>query len=103
MDRHDQLASDSPETGVTKASPTAATEPAAIRVWVEGRMIFLELTDGRVIGFPANRFDRLKQASDEQLREVTLELQGYALRWEELDEDITVPGIVEGRFQCPLE
>lgn len=66
-------------------------------------MIFLELTDGRVIGFPANRFDRLKQASDEQLREVTLELQGYALRWEELDEDITVPGIVEGRFQRPLE
>ena len=98
MDRHDQLASDSPETGVTKATSTAA-----IRVWVEGRMIFLELTDGRIFGFPANRFDRLKQASDEQLRKVTLELQGYALRWEELDEDITVPGVVEGRFQRPLD
>jgi hypothetical protein len=34
---------------------------------------------------------------------VTLELNGYALRWEELDEDLTVPGVVAGRFQLPLE
>ena len=38
-----------------------------------------------------------------QLQEVTLRLDGYALRWEELDEDITVPGIVAGNFQLPLE
>jgi hypothetical protein len=25
------------------------------------------------------------------------------LRWEEIDEDITVRGIVEGRFQLPLK
>jgi len=66
-------------------------------------MVFLELTDGRVVGFPADRFRRLKQASVEQLREVTLELNGFALRWEDLDEDLTVPGIVAGRFQLPLE
>ena len=64
-------------------------------------MVFLELTDGRVIGFPANRFVRLRSASPEQLQEVTLELNGYALRWENLDEDITVPGVVAGRFQLP--
>jgi len=28
-------------------------------------------------------------------------VNGYALRWEELDEDITVPGIVAGWFQLP--
>ena len=66
-------------------------------------MVFLELTDGRIVGFPADRFRRLKGASAEQLREVQLELEGYALRWAELDEDITVPGIVAGRFQLPLE
>jgi len=33
--------------------------------------------------------------------EVTLRLNGYALRWESLDEDITVPGIVAGNFQLP--
>ena len=66
-------------------------------------MVFLELTDGRVVGFPANRFRRLKEASEELLRKVTVELDGYALRWEELDEDITVPGVVAGHFQLPPE
>lgn len=86
----------------TIVEPIIATEPSAMRVWVEDRMVFLELTDGRVIGFPAGRFTRLCNASTEQLQKVTLELNGYALRWEELDEDITVPGVVAGRFQLPL-
>ncbi|MBM4137530.1 MAG: DUF2442 domain-containing protein [Nitrospira sp.] len=76
-------------------------EPAAIRSWAEGRTIFIELTDGRIIGFPADRFKILKNATDEQLKKVTVRLNGYALRWEELDEDITVPGIVAGKFQLP--
>lgn len=76
-------------------------EPAAIRVWVEKRTIFVELTDGRVIGFPAARFRLLATASDEQLAAVEIRLNGYALRWEALDEDITVPGIVAGNFQLP--
>jgi hypothetical protein len=64
-------------------------------------MVFLELSDGRILGFPASRFQRLRDASAEQLQKVVLELNGYALRWEELDEDITVPGVVAGRFQLP--
>jgi hypothetical protein len=69
---------------------------------VEKRTVFLELADGRIIGFPADRFRLLSAASDQQLQEVRLELNGYALRWEALDEDITVPGVVAGRFQLPL-
>lgn len=65
-------------------------------------MIFVELTDGRLIGFPAARFLRLRDASEEALKEVSLEVDGYALRWEQLDEDITVAGVVAGRFQLPL-
>ncbi|XDD55331.1 DUF2442 domain-containing protein [Leptospira sp. WS4.C2] len=76
-------------------------EPAALKVWAEGRMIFLELTDGRIIGFPADRFKILRQASDDALKEVDIRLNGYALRWEKLDEDLTVPGILAGRFQLP--
>ena len=79
------------------------TEPAAIKAWVEGRSIYLELTDGRVIGFPADRFKILKRVSTEELKEVSLRLNGFALRWENLDEDITVPGVVAGNFQLPLE
>ena len=73
-------------------------EPTALRVWVEKRMVFLELTDGRIVGFPADRFRILRAATDEQLQNVVLELDGYALRWEQLDEDLTVPGVVAGTF-----
>jgi hypothetical protein len=83
--------------------PIAEVEPTAIRVWVERRMVYLELVDGRIFGFPADRFRILHGASDEQLQEVKLELNGYALRWEKLDEDISVPGVVAGRFQLPSQ
>jgi hypothetical protein len=43
----------------------------------------------------------LKQATNEQLAAVKVEVNGYALRWEELDEDITVFGIIAGHFQLP--
>lgn len=83
--------------------PESSTEvePSAMRVWVEARTVFLELVDGRIFGFPADRFKILSNASDEALQEVRLELNGYALRWETLDEDISVPGIVAGHFQLP--
>jgi len=65
-------------------------------------MIYLELTDGRVVGFPADRFKLLAAAPDEKLKKVKVEVNGYALRWEELDEDLTVAGVVAGQFQLPL-
>lgn len=84
------------------ANEIETVEPSAISVWAEKRTIFVELTDGRIIGFPADRFKILSKASDNQLKEVTLRLNGFALRWESLDEDITVPGIVAGNFQLPF-
>ena len=87
-------------------SSAAIAEPAkevlALRAWVEGRTVFLELHDGRIFGFPAGRFRRLRDASDQQLRSVSIELGGTALRWEEIDEDLTVRGVVAGRFELPL-
>ncbi len=85
----------------TSVESLREVEPAASRVWVEKRMVFLELTDGRIVGFPASRFKRLIEASDADLSKVELRLDGFALRWEELDEDITVPGIVAGNFELP--
>lgn len=77
-------------------------EPIAQNVWCTGRTIVVELTDGRSISFPADRFKILAKANDEQLKEVMIRLNGYALRWENLDEDITVKGIIAGNFQLPL-
>jgi Protein of unknown function (DUF2442) len=78
------------------------TEPAAIKAWAEKRMIYLELTDGRILAFPADRFRILSQVSEDQFKAVQIEVGDYALRWEELDEDLTVNGIVTGQFQLPL-
>jgi hypothetical protein len=85
----------------TLAMKNETVEPAAVRAWTEKRTIYIELTDGRIIGFPSSRFKLLATASEEKLKEVTVRLNGYALRWESLDEDITVPGIVAGNFQLP--
>lgn len=51
----------------------------AIRAWIEGRKVHIELDDGREIAFPADRFRRLRDATDEQLRAVQVEARGRAL------------------------
>ena len=85
----------------TTVERTLSLEPTALRAWTEGRIVFVELHDGRIVGFAADRFQILAGATDAQLAGVRVELDGYALRWEELDEDLTVPGVVAGRFQLP--
>ena len=77
------------------------TEAVAIRAWATGRLVFVELTDGRQIAFPADRFCILRDATDDELKAVQLRLNGAALRWEALDEDMSVQGIVAGHFQLP--
>ena len=50
----------------------------ATRAWANNRTVFMELTDGRQIGFPAARFHKLARATDEELAQVTLRLGGAA-------------------------
>jgi DUF971 family protein len=50
------------------------TVPVDLKAWVEKRMIYLELTDGRILGFPADRFRILSQASENQLKAVQIEV-----------------------------
>ena len=86
----------------TTGEPRQAVEPAALRAWAQGRTIYVELHDGRIVGFPADRFRILAAATEEQLARVQVEVStDMPCAWEELDEDITVPGIVAGHFQLP--
>ena len=71
---------------------------AALRCWGEGRRVWVELTDQRLVSFPATKYPLLANAPQAQLESVKLRLQGLALRWEELDEDIWVDDAVQGRF-----
>jgi hypothetical protein len=70
----------------------------AVRCWAEGRRIWLELADQRLVSFPAAKYPLLAKADESQLEKVQLRLKGLALRWEGLDEDIWVDDAVHGRF-----
>ena len=70
----------------------------ALRCWVEGRRIWVELDDQRLVSFPAAKYPRLAEAPQDLLEKARLRVQGRALRWEELDEDIWVDDAVHGRF-----
>lgn len=74
-------------------------EPVAVKAWVKNRQVFIELHDDRTISFPARKFSRLKNAADDLLSQVRVRAQGSALRWDALDEDILVEGIVRGFFE----
>ncbi len=79
-------------------SSARATTPTARRAWVTNGKVWIELEDGREIGFPTEKFPRLKGASADDLAKVKIEARGKALRWEELDEDISVEGILAGHW-----
>jgi Protein of unknown function (DUF2442) len=74
------------------------TETVAVRCWVEARRVCLELADGRFVSFPAEKYPLLANAPQNLLKKLKLRLNGLALRWEELDEDIWVDDAVSGRF-----
>jgi hypothetical protein len=60
----------------------------------DGNM-WVELSDGRTLGIPLAWFPRLLHASLEQ-RE-NFELSARGIHWDELDEDISIDGLLAGR------
>lgn len=83
----------------TSTDATSTDQGArATRAWAGDRRVWFELEDGRVVGFPADKFRRLRDADDASLSKVRIEARGRALRWEELDEDLTIDGILAGRW-----
>jgi hypothetical protein len=56
---------------------------------------WVELNDARTIGVPLAWFPRLLQASAEQ--RANYELSARGIHWEDLDEDISVEGLLKGR------
>lgn len=57
--------------------------------------MLVELSDGRLLGVPLAWFPRLLNATPEQRSAVWLSPAG--LHWEEIDEDISVAGLIAGR------
>jgi hypothetical protein len=76
----------------------AEIEARATSVWIENGMVCVRLADEREIRFPARKNQRLEKATPEQLANIELICDGTGLHWPDLDEDLSVQGIIEGRF-----
>lgn len=68
-------------------------EPLAVRFDEDN--FWVDLADGRTLGIPLAWFPRLFRGSKEQREKV--ELSRVGLHWDELDEDISVAGLLAGR------
>lgn len=62
-----------------------------------GRIV-VDLTNGATFAFPPELVQGLCDATSEQLAEIEISPSGYDLHWPQLDEDYSVPGLVNGVF-----
>lgn len=79
----------------------AAADPAeelvsARDVGFEGERLVVELSDGRAIAAPLAWFPRLLNASREEREGWTIEGAGLGIHWPEIDEDLSVEGLLRG-------
>ena len=68
---------------------------SATSVRFDDNTMWVDLTDGRALGVPLAWFPRLMNATPAQRGQVELSRTG--LHWEELDEDISIAGLIAGR------
>ena len=64
-------------------------------VWFDASMLHVRLVDGREISVPLEWFPRLRGATDSQRDNWRLMGGGVGIHWEDLDEDLSVEGLLE--------
>ena len=73
----------------------------AVSALAENATVCIRLADGREIRFPASKNRRLRTATPAQLAHIEIICNGTGLHWPDLDEDLSVLGILEGRLGIP--
>ena len=67
----------------------------AIDVRFDDEMLHVQLSDGREISVPLEWFPRLRSANNEQRSNWRLIGRGVGIHWEDLDEDLSVEGLLK--------
>jgi hypothetical protein len=75
---------------------TSTYKSLAKRVWCDEDNLWIEMTDGRQLATPLVYFPRLLNASAEARAKFIVSGGGTGLHWDELDEDISVDGLLRG-------
>lgn len=66
-------------------------------VRLSGDTLSLDLADGRTVSVPLDWYPRLLHATEEERGNWRLLGQGMGIHWPDLDEDISVEGILLGK------
>ena len=77
-------------------SSVAVETAAAKKVRVTDRALVVELCDGRVVSVPLAWYPRLAEASPRERRRWELLGPGIGIHWPDLDEDISIEGLLQG-------
>lgn len=80
--------------------PTSTLEiavPTADCVRTTSDTLSVDLSDGRTISVPLAWFPRLSHGTRQERTKWRLIGRGVGIHWEELDEDISVEGLLAGR------
>jgi uncharacterized protein DUF2442 len=75
---------------------SSGVEAVAVAAWFDEDNLWVRLADGRQLAVPLAYFPRLLGASEERRSKVLLLGGGRGLHWEEIDEDISVRGLLLG-------
>lgn len=79
---------------IISKAPKIEFDSTAIDVSTDELMLRVRLADGREIAAPLEYFPRLRDATPEQRKRWELLGDGYGIHWEDLDEDISVRGLL---------
>jgi hypothetical protein len=82
---------------MSTSSVEQAGAPLARQVAVTGAMLTVQLNDGRVISVPTEWYPRLSHGTDKERANWRLIGRGDGIRWPDLDEDLSVEGLLAGR------
>ena len=78
-------------------STIEAQIPEAEEVSVTADTLQVELSDGRTLSVPLAWYPRLVHATPDERNNWELIGNGQGIRWPDLDEDVSVEGLIAGR------
>ncbi|WP_420454451.1 DUF2442 domain-containing protein [Rubrivirga sp.] len=84
-----------PAPALPDGDRTAPTEPEPVSAFVNASVLTVSLSDGRIVIAPLDWYPRLAYGTDEERAAVHLTWGG--LHWHDLDVDISVRGLLDGR------
>ena len=71
--------------------------PEALNVSITDDTLNVDLSDGRSIAVPIAWFPRLLHSTEQERNNWRLIGKGQGIHWEDIDEDISVEGLLAGR------